>query len=167
MSRGIFAAAALSLLAVASGNAAAQTARPVTTMHSLPPQSGAVPATISRVDPLRALQDQVAELKAQVAALKQANDALAAKLQTVDGGLGQVVTQNVTQAKQINDLSQQISGVSTKLANHRHAYKHSRVDFRSESFVTESGGVTSSDKKALGTVITATADDKYMTDPAE
>jgi hypothetical protein len=167
MRQRIFAAAALSLLAIAMGDVAAQTARPMPTVQGLPAQAKQVPATIARVDPLRALQDQVAELKAQVATLKQANETLAAKVQALDGGLGQVVTQNVTQAKQINDLSSQISGVSTKLVNHRHPYKYTRVDHYTHKFVTEVGGIGEDDKKELASQITGQPEVNGTTGPAE
>jgi hypothetical protein len=167
MKQRIFLVAAFSLLAIATGDAAAQTAQMTPAIRGLPSQTRPDPATIARVDPVKALQDQIAELKAQVAALKQANDALAAKVQTLDSGLGQVVIQNVTQAKQINDLSSQLSGVSTKLATHRHSYKYEHVEFMNTHFVTEVGGIGSADKKDLASYINGEPLLSGTTGPAE
>lgn len=159
--------ALLALLFIASLPAVAQNVQALQTPRALPAQARPAPATIERVDPVRALQDQVAQLRKELAALKQANEALTAKVQSLDNGLGQVVTQNVTQAKQINDLTSQLGGVSTKLANHRHAFTYQRLKFHTDSFVKESGGVTSDDKVGNAAVIDGSYDVKAETEPAQ
>ena len=156
----------LALLATAAGYAAAQSARPMPALQSLPTQTQPRP-DIARVDPMRAMHDQMADLKAQVAALKQANETLAARVQSLDAGLGQVLTQNVTQAKQIADLTSQLGSVSTKLANHRHPFKYARISYHSQAFVTDVGGIGSKDKYENGAVITGTTDVTSTTEPAQ
>jgi hypothetical protein len=167
MNQTLFRGALLALLAIASNPAAAQSVQSMQTPRALPAQVRPDPNTIARVDPMRALADQVAELRKEVAALKQANEALAARVQSLDSGLGQVVTQNVSQNKQLGDLSSQLSGVSSKLANHRHAFKYKWIEFHTDSFVKESGGVASDDKMGNAAVITGTYNVDSQTEPAQ
>jgi poly-gamma-glutamate synthesis protein (capsule biosynthesis protein) len=87
-------------------------------------------------------------------------DALAARVQAVDSGLGQVVTQNVAQAKQISD-------VSSRLASHRHSYTYLDVGWTNEYFVKESGGIGSADKKSLASYVSSKTQQTGTTGPAQ
>jgi septal ring factor EnvC (AmiA/AmiB activator) len=144
------------VLTLMSATVSAQSVNPALAQSMRAANTG----VIARADPVKLLQDEIAQMKQQIAQLQQANQALAARVQAVDSGLGQVVTQNVAQAKQISD-------VSSRLASHRHSYTSLDVGWTNEYFVKESGGIGSADKKSLASYVSSKTQQTGTTGPAQ